>query len=152
MYLIWKYVHIVGVVGFVAAHGTTATVALRLRRERDSGRIALLLELSRSTRPLMYVSLLLVVVSGVAATSTLGLWSFAWIWWSIVLLVAMIAVAIVVAVPYYARVRRAVTQESSDLAAAALDTLLRSPRALVVVITETAGVLAILWLMVAKPS
>ena len=31
MFLTWKFLHIVGVVGFVAAHGTSASVALRLQ-------------------------------------------------------------------------------------------------------------------------
>lgn len=149
MYVLWKYLHIVGVVGFVAAHGTSASVALRLRHDRDPAMIGTLLGLSRSTRPMMYLSLLLIIVSGVATTSVLGVWSMPWIWWSIVLLIVMIAVAIVVAVPYYAGIRRALRAEPSH---EELDKLLRSARPLVVTIVETIGVLVILWLMVAKPS
>ena len=149
MYVLWKYLHIVGVVGFVAAHGTSASVAVRLRRERDPATIGTLLGLSRSTRPMMYLSLLLIIISGVATTSVLGVWSMPWIWWSIVLLVVMVAVAIVVAVPYYSGIRRALHAQPSP---EDLDTLLRSARPLVVTIVETLGVLAILWLMVAKPT
>lgn len=65
-HLFWKLLHIMGAFGFVAAHGGTAAVALRLRREREPDRIRALLELSRSTRSVMYWSLLVLLVAGIA--------------------------------------------------------------------------------------
>lgn len=149
MYATWKFLHLLGVIGFVGAHGTSASVALRLRKERDRPAIGTLLALSRSTRPVMYASLLLVVVSGAVTASEIGAWSSAWLLWSIVLLVLMIVAAIVLAVPYYGKIRRAIADDSQP--ADTLDGLLRSPIPLIITVLETVGVVAIVWLMVAKP-
>lgn len=124
-------------------------MALRLRKERDRAAIGTLLALSRSTRPVMYASLLLIVISGVVTTSEIGAWSSAWVLRSIALLVLMIVAAMALAVPYYGKIRRSLADD--DLPAATLDGLLRSSIPLIITVVETAGVIAIVWLMVTKP-
>jgi len=146
----WKFLHVLGALGFLAAHGTTAAVALRLRRERDPARIRLLLGLSRSTRPWMSISLMLLIAAGLIAGFEGHLWDRGWIWASLILLVVLIVAAFPLAVPYYVRVRRAVA-EGSDTPPGELASLLLSPRPIVIAVTETLGLIVIVWLMVLKP-
>lgn len=150
MYLFWKFVHVIGVLGFLAAHGATAAVGFRLRSERDPARIRALLDLSKSTRTLMYVSLLVLVAGGIETGFALHAWGQGWIWWGIGLLVLLLVAAFPLAVPYYLRVRRAV-EEGSQARPQELATLLRSPRPIVIAVVETAGIMVIVWLMVYKP-
>ncbi len=150
MYLWWKYVHILGGLGFLAAHGATAAVALRLRNERDPARIRALLDLSRSTRPWMYVSLLVLLAAGIVDGFKGGWWGQAWIWTALILLVLMMVAAFPLAVPYYMGVRRSVA-EGSTITPQELDALLLSARPIVIAVVETAGIAVIVWLMVLKP-
>lgn len=152
-YAVWKFLHVLGALGFVAAHGASGAAAFRLRKEREPARIQALLALSASTRPLMYVSLLLLVATGVITGYEGDWWQSAWIWWSIGLLVLLVVVAIPLAVPYYGRIRRAVAArlEGSGPSDEELDALLGSPRPLVIAGVETVGVVVIVFLMVLKP-
>jgi hypothetical protein len=135
--------------GFVAAHGATAAVTFKLRRERDPLRIRALLELSRSTRELMYGSFLLMVAAGTAAAFQAHWWSSRWLWTAIGLLVVLFGAAFPLAVPYFRAIRRAVETEPVDRDG--LDRLLRQPRLVVLAVVETLGIVAILFLMVMKP-
>jgi hypothetical protein len=54
----WLYVHLAGVFGFLAAHGVSAGVGLKLRRERDPVRARALLDLSASALNLANLSFL----------------------------------------------------------------------------------------------
>lgn len=146
----WTYLHLAGAFGFLAAHGVAVAVALRLRRERDHARCRAILDLSRSTRPWMYISLLVLIVAGVVRGVQLHAWSRGWIWAALGLLIAMLVVAFPLAVPYYVRVRRAVA-EGADTPPDQLEALLRSSRPLVILWVETAGLLVILWLMIFQP-
>ncbi len=79
-------VHIVAAFAFAMAHGVSAFVMYRVRRERDRARLAGLTELSGGTIGVSMISLLVVIVSGIAAGTAQGQFSKAWIWLSIVLL------------------------------------------------------------------
>lgn len=148
---LWKLLHLIGAFGFVAAHGATAAVALKLRRERAPERVRALLDLSRSTRGFMYLSLVVLLVGGIANGFVLHVWDRGWIWAAIVLLVLLIVVAFPLAVPYYAAIRRAVSPQE-PAGEERLGALLASRRPLVVMWIETVGIVLIVWLMVFKPS
>ena len=45
----WLFAHLAGVFGFLVAHGVSAGVGLRLRKERDPVRARALLDLSASS-------------------------------------------------------------------------------------------------------
>ncbi|MBI3647434.1 MAG: DUF2269 family protein [Actinobacteria bacterium] len=150
MYLDWKFLHIVGGLGFLAAHGATAAVAVRLRKEREPDRIRALLDLSRSTRPWMHASLLVLLVAGVVMGFQGHYWGAGWIWTALILLVLLLAAAFPLAVPYYVRVRRAVAP-GGELPPGELDRLLSSSRPIVIAVVETVGILVIVYLMVLKP-
>ena len=76
----WKFLHVAGVIVFVAFHGVSMTAALRVRKERDRVRIATMLQLSGSSVTGMYVSLLWLVVFGVVAGIQGGFWNDGWFW------------------------------------------------------------------------
>ena len=140
----------VGALGFLAAHGATAAVAMRLRKERDPAKIRALLGLSRSTRPWMYISLLLLVGAGVVAGFQGHWWDQGWIWTALILLVVLLVAAFPLAVPYYVKVRRAVAEDAATTPDE-LEGLLLSPRPIVIAVVEAAGLVVIVWLMVFKP-
>jgi uncharacterized membrane protein len=146
----WVFLHVLGAFGFVGSHGVAASVTFALRRERQPARIRSLLALSRAARPWMYMFLLLLVGFGIVAASDGGWWSATWLWVAIGLFVVLVLAAFPLAIPYFRRVRLAVAEDDTT-PAADLDALLRSPRPIVIAVVETAGLVAIIWLMVAKP-
>lgn len=148
-YLLLRFLHVLGAFGFVAAHGATATVTFKIRSERDPGRIRTMLDLSAATRGLMYGSFLLLLAAGIT-TGFLGRWwSSGWIWTSIVLLTVLFGAAFPLAVPYFRAIRRELDKDPPD--AERLATLLSSTRGLWLAWVETIGIVAIIYLMMAKP-
>jgi hypothetical protein len=154
------FVHVLGGFGFALAHGGSAFAAFRIRREREPQRIAALLDLSRWTQGLSYVSLLVLVAAGVAAGVVGGWFGQAWIWTAIGVLVAVAVAMFAYAVPYYERVRRALglpgrgpRPEPPTAAASAADlaVLLDSRRPEGIAAIGGGGLALILWMMVFKP-
>ena len=153
-YVVWRFVHFLGVFGFLLAHGISAGVALKLRKERDPARIEALLQLSGSSVPALYVSFVVLLAGGIGAGFVTAAWSRTWIWVSIGILAAILAVMWAVAGPYYRRVRtivQAMVGGSEAVTPEQLDRVLRSPAALWNAILGFAGLLAILYLMVFRP-
>ena len=150
----WKWLHIVGAFAFVAAHGVSMGVSFRLRKERDPGRVTMLLQLSGSANTFMYVGLLVLLVAGIVAGFQLNAWGRGWIWTALGVLAGTIAFMFAMAFPYYRRVRtiadalaggsRAVTPEQ-------FAELLASRRPYLLAAVGGAALLIILWLMVLKP-
>jgi hypothetical protein len=143
----WLFVHLAGVLGFLAGHGVSAAVGLKLRTERQRERVRALLDLSAGARGFTYGSLAVLLVGGVAAGVTGHWWGQGWIWAAVGLLVGLVVATFPIAVPYYRRVRGAVDAASDN----ELDALLGSPRSVVLAVLGTGVLLAILWLMVFKP-
>lgn len=150
------FLHLVGVFGFLLAHGISVSVAFGLRRERDPRDIALLLRVSAGTRSLMYGSLVLLVGGGVAAGVAGSWWGEGWIWAALALLFVLTAVVLVGAAPHFRRLRGAVTRALEGGPAAEdggkdLARLLGSPAPLIVSAVGGVALVAILYLMVFKP-
>lgn len=150
----WVFLHIIGVFGFLIAHGISISVALKLRTERDRARITELLQFSGGSVLWMYVSLGLLLIGGVAAGLQNHYFSFWWIWISLGLLVAAVAEMASVGAPYYRKVKEAVQLRASGVPRKSdeeLDALLRSalPMANAVFGFVVLGI--ILWLMIWKP-
>jgi hypothetical protein len=154
-------VHILAGFGFILGHGVSVHVAFRLRAEREPGRVAALLDLSSYSFAVSYLALLVLLIAGVAAGFVGGHWGRLWIWSSIGLLVAVMAVMYATASPYYANVRRGVGQkaygDSKDgpppeaLPPADLAVLLGSTRAYWLAATGGIGLAAVIGLMYLKP-
>jgi hypothetical protein len=153
-FLWWKFVHLAGVFGFLLAHGVSAAVALRLRRERDPVRVLALVELSQATVTWLYGSLLVLLVGGIVAAFEIDAWDRGWIWLSLGILLAVWASMYVVATSYYRKVRlvaKAMAGGSTAVSGDQFASLLRSSRPFVLAGLGFAGIGGILYLMVLKP-
>lgn len=156
-----KLLHVIGAFGFVLAHGASAFAAMRIRDEREPGRVAALLDLSGTSLGLMYISLMVLLAAGVAAGFVGAFWGRAWIWVAIAVLVIVVVAMYPLGSQHYAKVRRAVGQKAySDpkdapppalLAPDELAALLASPRPFILAGLGGIGLVVILWLMVVKP-
>lgn len=154
-----RYLHVAGVLLLLLAHGATVLVAFRVKREKDAARIGALLDLSRSSAPLLWVSIAVVAVTGALLATLAHLWGAYWVWSSAILFLA-IAVAGYAwgALPFNA-VRRAAglpyRQAGRTHPARAPDhaSLSMARRALVPwrLAAAVATLLLILWLMMFRP-
>ena len=153
-YTWWKFLHVAGVIAFVTFHGVSVMAALRVRKERDRGRIATMLQLSGSSVTGMYVSLAWLITFGVVAGIQGDYWDDGWFWISIGLLVLVIGEMSAVARPYYQRVKEAVEVRPSGVPRRSdeeLEEILRSPVAVWNAAFGAAVLVAITWLMIFKP-
>ncbi len=150
MYTFWLFVHLGGLLLFVAGHGASATAGLRLRGERDPARMAALLDASAATRGATYVGLVLLGIGGIADAFVGHWWSAGWIWASIVVFVAMTVILVGLAIPHYRRLRLAVSGATVP-DGAEIERLAASSIPLAILWVGVVGLGVILWLMVAKP-
>jgi MFS family permease len=83
-------VHVLSVLGFVLLHGASAIVFLRLKRESDPDRIKALLSLSAFPANASWISLGMLLISGIALGFMGHWWAWGWIWASLVVLILMV--------------------------------------------------------------
>jgi hypothetical protein len=154
-------VHLVGVFAFLLAHGTSAGLAFAMRHERDPARMRRLLELSEASFRVLYPSLLLLLVGGVAGGFRQGYWSLVWIWVALGLLVVVFVAMSILGGGRYSELRKplglkyragfkilpAEPEGTPDEIAAAL----ARQRPLVVVGIGIVGLALFLFLMIWKP-
>ncbi len=155
MYDWWRFIHIAGAFGFVAVHGVSIAVALRLRNERDASRVNALLDISGRTITLLYYSMGVLLVGGIGAAFQGHLWSFGWIWAAIGTLLVVTLSMFFMARPYYQRVRfiaRAVAEGSQAVTPEQFDSVLRGKRPFTITWIGFAGLVFILYLMIMKPT
>ncbi len=100
MYEWWVFVHVVGVFGFLASHGVSMGVLVRLRAERDPVRVDELLQLSGRTTAAFYVFLVMLIGAGIVAGFLGDWWGQGWIWGGIGTLILVIVVMYAIASPY----------------------------------------------------
>lgn len=101
----WKFIHLAGVVGFVAAHGTSMAATVLMRRIREPQQVAGVLQLSAATVSAFYVSTLVLLVGGIGA-GVVGRWSDqGWIWVSLVLVVGVGVLMFPLARRHFRRIR-----------------------------------------------
>lgn len=155
MYRWWVFIHLVGVFGFLSAHGVSMGVLFRLRRERNPAKINELLQLSASSTRAFYPALGILLVAGVVAGFLGHWWSQAWIWAAVAILLVVTMVMYAVATPYYRRIRfvaQAMEGGSQAVSGQQFDEILRSPRPNWIAAIGGIGLLAILYLMFFKPT
>jgi hypothetical protein len=148
------YAHILSVLMFLTSHGVSIAVLYRIRNERDRSKIHDLVSLSGETTVPMYAALGAIVLTGVIAGIKFKSFRQWWIWLAIVLLVSTVALMVVVAKPYFARVKAACGVRPSGVPRVSdeeLGEILTSSRAHVITAIGVGGLLAILYLMVFKP-
>lgn len=161
MYYWLVFLHIVGVFGFLLAHGVSAGVILRLRSERDPQRIRALLDLSGHSYAVMYPSLLVLLAGGIIAGFVGNWWGTGWIWVSLVVLVLIYAGMMVRGSGYLHPLRKAIGAEyyekgkiQPSLPPASeeeIARLIQPSRAYELLAIGGIGLLIILWIMVLKP-
>lgn len=161
MYEIIIFLHVVGVFGFLLAHGASNAVAFALRREQNMERVRALLMLSPGTFGMMYGGLLLILITGIAAGFLLNWWGRGWIWVSLVLLIAIVFAMSLYVTPYYGNLRKAaglpymekfkIQPPQASASDEELARMLGSSRAMQGALIGWAGLLVILWLMMFKP-
>jgi len=157
-------VHVLAVFVFLVAHGTAVMLSLRIRRETDRDRLVRGLELSGTSAPLLYLSLLVILVSGIVGGIVGGWWTSGrlWIWASLGLLILLVVLMYVLPLAHFDAVRHALGQSTygdvrkqrpppppagdEELAA-----VLASPVPLVTTVIGFGGIAALTWLMVMKP-
>jgi hypothetical protein len=150
----WVFIHIVGVAGFLLAHGASAAITFTLHHEREPARVDALLQLSGATMSAFYASLALLLVGGVGAGFAGRWWSQAWIWASLAVLVAVTAAMFAMARTYYERIRRVMRIHASGSSAVGpeeIERVLASGNPLLIAGIGLGGLLVILYLMVMKP-
>jgi plastocyanin/uncharacterized membrane protein len=151
----WVLLHIVGAFGFVMAHGVSAYAVLRLRKERDPVRVSQLLEMSSGSIGVMWNAIGLLLIGGVVAGFTGHFWGQGWIWAAIVLLLAITVAMYAVATPWVKRLRTvagAMAEGSRAVSQEQFEDILRSRRPHAIAAIGFVGLLAILFLMVFKPT
>jgi hypothetical protein len=155
MYRWWVLLHILGVVGFLTAHGVSMYVLYQVRAvDLDRGRILGLLTFSGSTTVPMYVSLLALLVGGVLAGIAGGWFSYWWIWLSILVLVLTTAAMYAMAKPYFERLKAACEVRPSGVPRVSdeeLRQILEGPSTNLIAAIGGLGLVIILYLMIFKP-
>jgi hypothetical protein len=160
MYGIVVLAHMLGALLFILAHAVSMVTAFRLRAERDHARIGRLLRVSGTAIGIMYIGLLALVVAGVVAGFMGGHWGRLWIWTSLAILVAVIAAMYTIATPFYGRMRAAAGLPGFEERAAKYDPpatsadlaeLATSTRPYLLAAIGGIGLVAIIWLLYAKP-
>jgi len=80
------FLHVLSAITFFLAHGTSAAMTFKIRRETNFDRIRAMLDLSWSTMILMGVSFLIMGLTGLILPYLIHIWNKVWIWASIVLM------------------------------------------------------------------
>ena len=158
-WLVW--LHVIGGFGFILAHGASAAVAYRLRKERDLERVRALLDLSSSTVAVLYASLLVMLIAGIVAGFLAKWWGMGWIWVSLVLTLAIIVWMYLTVSRSYGNLRKAVglpymaggrPQPAVEPASAEeINAMLERGQPALQTVVGFGGLVIILWLMMFKP-
>ena len=155
------FLHVLAVITFFLAHGTSAAMAFQIRKETDFNRIRALLDLSLSTMIVMGVSFLVMGLTGVILPFLIHIWNRGYIWLSIVLMLFVFIYMAVFNENHYKELRRLVglpyMKGSKQLPAEAPS----SPEEVTALLkkTSTTGLAVVgyvipaivLWLMIFKP-
>jgi hypothetical protein len=161
MYRWIVFLHIIGILGFLLAHGASVSVSFALRRERNLERVRTLLDLSSNSYGLMYISLLVLLAGGIVSGLMGHWWRMGWIWVSLVLLFAILVSMYVYGTRIYSGIRTAVEmpnhkrgqdQPPAETASAEeIDTLLKRGNPMLLTVIGYGGFAVITWLMIFKP-
>jgi uncharacterized membrane protein len=149
----WKLIHLLGVVGFMAAHGTSMAATLLIRRIRDPQRVSGVLQLSATTTLGFYISTLVLLVGGIGAGNKGRWFGEGWIWLSLGLLVAVGMLMFPLARGYFRRIRMVIELMESGTAVSQDDFMrvLNSGNPMLTAGTGSVAILFIVYLMVMKP-
>jgi len=84
------FLHVLSVITFFLAHGTSVAMAFKIRKETDFARIRAMLDLSASTIVVVFIAFLVMGLTGLIMPFILKIWNKGWIWTSIVLMIGVL--------------------------------------------------------------
>ena len=84
------FLHVLSAITFFLAHGTSVAMAFKVRSETDFARIRAMLDLSACTVGVMFMSFLVMGLTGLIMPFILKLWGKGWVWASIVLIIIVV--------------------------------------------------------------
>ena len=155
------FLHILSAITFFLAHGTSAAMAFRVRKETDFARIRALLDLSWSTMILMGVSFLIMGLTGLILPFMIHIWNRIYIWLSIILMLFVFIYMAMFNESHYKQLRRMVglpyMKGNKELPAESpsspeeVTALLKKTSTSALVIVGYVIPAIVLWLMVFKP-
>ena len=160
MYQWIVFLHVLGAFGFMLGHGASAAAMFRIRKERNVDKLKAILELSLSLAGFTYISLLVMVFSGIALAFMGRLWGKGWIWISVGLLIAMTILMAAFAANHFGKLRWALglpvpgSKEDPPEEVASAEEIERIQQAGRPILNTAIGVVGwslILWLMMFKP-
>jgi hypothetical protein len=163
MYQWLVFAHILGVFGFLLAHGTAAAVTFALRRQREVERVGVLLDLSRGVTMVADISLLVLLAAGITAGFMGDWWGQGWIWASLGLFILIGVTMTLLGSRPLNRLRQLVQtgnpSRSETISHSSLDTSAEKQLAVLLAATHPwlltviggGGLVLILWLMMFKP-
>lgn len=102
------FLHVLAALTFFLAHGTSAAMTFKIRKETDFTRIGAMLDLSWSTMILMGVSFLIMGLTGIILPFLIHIWNRGYIWASIVLMLFVFIYMAVFNETRYKQLRRLV--------------------------------------------
>jgi len=155
------FLHILSALTFFMAHGTSAAMAFKVRRETDFARIRAMLDLSLSTMIIMAISFLIMGLTGLILPFLIHIWNKGYIWVSIVLMLFVFVYMVMfnetsykklrrlVGLPY--RVRNKELPAEAPVSAEEVATLLNKINITGLVVVGYVIPAIVLWLMVFKP-
>lgn len=108
MYRWVVFVHILSAFAFFMAHGASAAMAFRLKRETSVERIKAILDLSNAALPVMYFALMFLLLAGIIAGVMANWFTKGWIWTALGLMVVIWFGMQYYATRYYTPLRKAV--------------------------------------------
>ena len=102
------FLHILAALTFFLAHGASAAMAFKIRKETDFTRIGAMLDLSWSTAIVMGISFLIMGLTGLVLPFLIHIWNKGYIWVSIVLMLFVFIYMAVFNETHYKQLRRLV--------------------------------------------
>jgi hypothetical protein len=156
MYQWFVFLHMLGVFGFLLAHGVSIFVAFRVQQEKDIHAIRALLGLSARAVMMTTMSLLVLLIGGVVAGFMGHWWSHGWIWTALVVFVLVWMLMSIFTGPAFRKARMAVgftgpTTIDESIVSDKLPEALAELRPWLAAVIGGVGLLVILWLMMLKP-
>jgi len=149
----WKFIHLAGVVGFVAAHGTSMAATVLMRRIREPQQVSGILQLSAATVSAFYVSTVVLLAGGIGAGVQGGGVGQGWIWVSLGVLIGVGVLMFPMARGHFRRIRMVLELMDTGTAVSREDftRVLTSGSPVLTAGTGFVAILFIVYLMVLKP-
>jgi amino acid transporter len=161
-YIGWiVFLHVLGAFMFVAGHGVSMFAVFQVRKEKDRGKLAALLDLSGWSLAVAGIGLLILLISGIVAGLVLNSWGRWWIWISLALFLVIGIVMTPVGGAYLRGLRVAIGQRPRNakpddpdpvpVSDGELAALQASNRPEILLLLGAGGFVVILWLMMFRP-